>query len=98
MLKPHSNPLPDQSQAQFKAWLAAENFRLLVRIVEGKAIRLAAEAVNNAVESDEGNQFDAKAMGNVMQARRYRHFLEVLKEISTDKTHETITIETSPTK
>lgn len=73
-------------------WLNSDAANIARRIVESKAIMLEVAAANDLAQHDGKNQYDAQSIQKLEDARRYRHFISVLNEITKDKQHNTITI------
>ncbi len=90
-LKLIKESLPEPRQEAFNLWLRNEQLNVLRRVVTAKATELEVSALNHA-EASENFDGELKAhLSDILQARRYLHALEVIDEILSTRSHQTIT-------
>lgn len=77
-------PLPEPDQIAVRDWLGRGAAQLVVRIVEGKAKKLLSDAVTTGInDTEKFPNCEIVSTESMKEARRYRVFLEVLQEITT---------------
>ena len=90
-LKLSKEALPSAKQEHFNEFLKDNRFETLRKIVLSLATDHSVAANNLAEESENYPQYPEAAMAELGKARRYLHFLDVLKEITALERHSTTT-------
>lgn len=90
-LKLSKEALPSAKQEHFNEFLKDNRFETLRKIVHSLATEQSVEANNLAEQSEKFPLYPEAAMATLGKARRYLHFLDVLKEITELERHSTIT-------
>jgi len=73
------NPLPDQDQLSLRKWLSQSERTKVEAVVKSLGLKHSLAGSERAMHPHEGKI--AAARGDFHVAMRYRHFLEVLREL-----------------
>lgn len=86
------DPLPAQRQEALRSWLSKADDA--IRVTEALALTEEAKAMAAFAESDDHEGQMAVAVAAVKRASKYRHFQQVLKELTETATFNTVKITT----
>ena len=74
-------PLPKDQDVALRTWLSKEEVHSVILVVSAKIQHFETEALKDALAATAHNLKSESFETNMMKARRYNHFLEVLKEL-----------------
>lgn len=83
MIKCELEQLPKQQDERLRAWLGQGELKLLASVVEGRVKWYLSLALNDAIQSQDGNLKIDAANAHLQKAKVYDNFLTVLEELAT---------------